>query len=497
MRTKTKKYIPKNIRKRKRGGKQTIKKRGGRAIDAGSYGCVFDPPIKCNDNSSKSISYANSISKLMYKEDTIGEINEMKKVNKIIETIPNKEDYFIISNTHVCSPTKLQKEDLYDFDEKCRLFTKRGITKDNINDDTNLEKLALIIMPNGGLNIDAFIQKIKIELPVKEMHNTFKKTNDALIKLLINAIVPINSMRFNHYDIKGQNILYSNDGHARLIDWGLSGENDGIHIPDAIKDRSIAFNMPFSDIFFNFFVKDWLHNAVREIKSSKQFKNSKTGQNELLKVVAVNMINKSLEETSEGHYGYIMEYILPSIYKIYAKQKYTTLLDYGVLSYNTIIDYIHAVLISTYVDDDGNFNDVKYFYEVFQKNLDVWGFLMSYITIIEDDTGKFNIDVVNALCRILLKYCFSKEYAIKPIDINELVSELKSINDIIDNINKSSISKIKSKSNTKIKSNSNTKIKSISKSKSKSISKSKSKDKVAVSKMHSVNNPFKNSDISS
>ena len=159
------------------------------------------------------------------------------------------------------------------------------------------------------------------------------------------------------------------------------------------------------------------------------------------------------------------------------------------LSYNTIIDYIHAVLISTYVDDDGNFNDVKYFYEVFQKNLDVWGFLMSYITIIEDDTGKFNIDVVNALCRILLKYCFSKEYAIKPIDINELVSELKSINDIIDNINKSSISKIKSKSNTKIKSNSNTKIKSISKS--------KSKDKVAVSKMHSVNNPFKNSDISS
>ena len=124
---------------------------------------------------------------------------------------------------------------------------------------------------------------------------------------------------------------------------------------------------------------------------------------------------------------------------------------------------------------------------------------MSYITIIEDDTGKFNIDVVNALCRILLKYCFSIEYAIKPIDINELVSELKSINDIIDNINKSSISKIKSKSNTKIKSNSNTKIKSISKSKSKSISKSKSKskDKVAVSKMYSVNNPFKKSDISS
>jgi hypothetical protein len=158
-----------------------------------------------------------------------------------------------------------------------------------------------------------------------------------------------------------------------------------------------------------------------------------------------------------------------------------------VLSYNTIIDYIHAVLISTYVDDDGNFNDVKYFYEVFQKNVDVWGFLMSYITIIEDDTGKFNIDVVNALCRILLKYCFSKEYAIKPIDINELVSELKSINDIIDNINKISISKIKS----------NTKIKSNSKSKSIPKSKSKSKDKVAVSKMYSVNNPFKKSDISS
>ena len=47
------------------------KTRGGRAVDAGSYGCVFDPALKCID---KSIPYKeNYISKLMYKRDAKNE----------------------------------------------------------------------------------------------------------------------------------------------------------------------------------------------------------------------------------------------------------------------------------------------------------------------------------------------------------------------------------------------------------------------------------------
>ena len=425
--SKTHKNRKKKIKPKK---KPTRRSSGGRAVDAGSYGCVFNPDIKC----AKSTQPYNpkNIAKLMYVEDTQAEIDEMAKVKKIIETIPQKENYFIISGTYACKPDKLSKEDLNAFDQECNLFTKRGITSETVN--SRLNDLSLIIMPNGGLNIEKFVMEL-VKLSEKDMYRNFVIMNEALIRLLTNGIVPLTEKHFNHYDVKYANILMAEDGYARLIDWGLSGENDGIHIPESIRDRSIAFNMPFSDIFFNSYVKKWLPEALDGIKSSPLFHNKTTGQADLLKIVAVNMINKSIEQTSEGHYDYITSGILHDIYKIYAVKNTYNRLDYNVLSYNVLIEYVQAVLLM-YVDENGNFNDTKYFYEVFTKNVDIWGFLLSYVPIIEHGLGHFDIDIVNGVCRILLKYCFSTEFAAKPIDVAELVLELRSLTTVANDIGK-------------------------------------------------------------
>ena len=432
----------KTYRKKVTKNKKT-KKSGGRAVDAGSYGCVFNPPIKCADNPNP---YNNkNISKLMYKKDTQSELEEMKKVKKFIETIPNKENYFLISNTYACNPAKLEPEDVTGFDEECQLFTKYGITSQNVN--THLNKLALIVMPNGGLNIDKFIKEI-IHFPDTDMYSMLAAANSALIRLLVNGIVPLNAMKFNHYDIKAGNILISDDGHARLIDWGLASENDGRTIPSTIEDRPISFNLPFSDIFFNKFAKQWLKEALNQIKSSNFFKN-KVGQSELLKIVAVNMINKSIEESGEGHYEYITSMILHDIYKIYAMGNMYNHLDYNVLSYNVLVDYVHAVLVK-YVDENGNFNEIDYFYKVFNKNADIWGFLLAYNPFIEFGVGKFHPDIINAICRILLKYCFSPEFATEPINVSELAAELESINMIINMIINTIIKPTKAPSMNKV-----------------------------------------------
>lgn len=436
--TKSKRSSRGNKTKSKRSSRGSKRRsRGGRALDAGSYGCVFSPAIKCADETSNN---PDTITKLMYKEDTESELTEMAKVKKYIENIPDKENYFIIADTYPCKPDELIEEDLIDFDKKCRLFTKRGINSSNVNEAVQRDELALLVMPNGGLNIEKFYENILL-LPEKEMYRKFIETNDALIKLLVNGIMPLNLKKFNHYDIKAGNILISDDGHARLIDWGLAGENDGIHIPDTIQNRSIAFNMPFSDIFFNHFVKKWLVEELNLIKAAPHFHNKTAGQSELLKIVAVNMINKSIEKTSEGHYEYITNTILHDIYKIYAIKNEYNLIDYNVLSNNALIDYIHAVLL-TYVDRNGKFNDTRYFYDVFSINVDIWGFLLAYVPIIEFGVGKFHIDIINAVCRILLKYCFSTEFAIKPININELVLELESLNAIANDIYKKSTKKV-------------------------------------------------------
>ena len=141
----------------------------------------------------------------MYKEDTESELAEMEKVKNIIQNIPNKENYFLISNTYDCSPDKLSQEDLYKFDRKCNLFTKRGINSMNINESKNMKELALIVMPNGGLNVEKYLLKL-FDISEKERHKKFIVLNNALIKLLANGIVPLNNMKFNHYDIKAGNI---------------------------------------------------------------------------------------------------------------------------------------------------------------------------------------------------------------------------------------------------------------------------------------------------
>ena len=145
----------KTNRKKEKKHKKT-KKLGGRAVDSGSYGCVFNPPIKCANSPNP---YNNkNISKLMYEKDTQSELDEMKKVKKFIENIPNKENYFLISNTYACKPDKLEPEDLSGFNQECELFTKYGINSQTVNN--NLSKLSLIVMPNGGLNVDKFIKEI-------------------------------------------------------------------------------------------------------------------------------------------------------------------------------------------------------------------------------------------------------------------------------------------------------------------------------------------------
>jgi serine/threonine protein kinase len=421
----------KSIHKKHPKNKKTKKSYGGKAVDAGSYGCVFKPSIKCA-NPPPFPYDSKSISKLMYAEDTESELIEMAKVKKFIASIPDKEDYFLLANTYPCKPNPLNEEDLSTFDRKCRLFTKRGITRANVNEKLN--ELSLLVMPNGGLNIDKFVEAI-IQLSEKDMYQMFIQLNKALIKLLVNGIVPLTDKGFNHYDIKAGNILMSEDGHARLIDWGLAGENDGRHVPETIQNRSIAFNMPFSGIFFNNFVKKWLPAEMNLIKGSANLKNKTAGQTELLKIVAVNMINESITKTSEGHFEYITSDILHDIYKIYAIKNAYNRIDYNTLSTNVLVEYVQAVLLK-YVDENGNFNDANYFYEVFTKNVDIWGFLLAYVPIIEYGATIFHPDLINGLCRILLKYCFSAEFAIKPIIVSELAMELESLNDIVNEIKK-------------------------------------------------------------
>ena len=409
-------------------------KNGGEAISAGSYGCVFKPSIKCANNEPIK---TNQVSKLMYNDESvIKEKEEMDNVKEIIKTIPNNEKYFLVMDTSICDPDKLTDEDLKSFDEKCDLFTENGITSKNVN--SNLKNLKLINMIDGGIDIDDYISNLLLIPIEREKYISFMKINSSLIELLNNGIVHINKNGLNHMDIKGNNMLVDSLGHVRLIDWGLSSKNDGVNIPDEVTDHTFHFNNPFSNLFYNNFLKEWLPLEYKKIKASSKLYNSKSGQSELLKIVAVNMVNQTINyKQTGGHYTVIVS-ILHYIYKIYALDNGYNTIDYNVLIQTTIIEYIQSILLA-YVDDNGNFKDVEYFYDVFSPNVDIWGFLMGYIYIIEkgvvyenNNNVKYLIhkDILNGICRILIKYCYSTDYATKAINVSELSKELESLNTI-------------------------------------------------------------------
>jgi hypothetical protein len=78
---------------------------------------------------------------------------------------------------------------------------------------------------------------------------------------------------------------------------------------------------------------------------------------------------------------------------------------------------------------------IQYFSEVFLKNLDVWGFIMSYSPILEDFYNSYDELKPNELAFYeKLKYIFVTflyESADEPIDISSLVSNLQELNGLL------------------------------------------------------------------
>ena len=96
---------------------KTIKKytKGGKVIASGGFGCVFNPPLRCKGKQRQK----NKVSKLMTGRHVLSEYNEINQIKKILETIPNYKDYFLVDDISICEPEKLDSEDLKDFKKNC------------------------------------------------------------------------------------------------------------------------------------------------------------------------------------------------------------------------------------------------------------------------------------------------------------------------------------------------------------------------------------------
>jgi len=424
-------------------------KNGGKILATGGFGCIFSPALKCNGTKKRR---KNNVSKLMTTKYAQQEYNTISKLNTVLNKIPNYDNYFLINNFTLCKPSKLSNSDLTNFN-KCETLKKHNITKKNIN--SSLDKVLSLNMPYGGVTIDSFIMKNK-------SYEKLLIMNDKLIKLLINGILLMNKMNIYHNDIKDSNILidYNNKENVkvRLIDWGLTVHYvpfENKIFPKNWRNRPLQFNVPFSVVLFTDMFYDSYSNFLKEHEITSNNQNIKillTTQKKELILFVKNYMKNWMKERGLGHYKYINKIMYMLFYheitsithkadvvnikntqvehdqKKYIEKHYTS---------KFINNYLVEILLNfTSFRSDGTLNLREYLDNIFIKIIDVFGFTVSYFPLYELLFENYNVLNENQMLlfdnlkKIFLEYLYNPR--IQPINIDNLVNNLKNINKIID-----------------------------------------------------------------
>jgi serine/threonine protein kinase len=174
-----------------------------KVIGEGSYGCVHKPSLTCKNK--PKLSYKNKVSKVLRKKSASDELKEYKNVNKV-----DKNKDFYLGKPVSCNIANTPEN--LDSIEKCKIG--KEVLK-------NLEKHKLIIMGDGGINIEEYVKKIKILTPTLAVRNETElfllesmRLFTGLIKFKENGLV--------HHDLKPQNIVYNEKtNRLNFIDFGL------------------------------------------------------------------------------------------------------------------------------------------------------------------------------------------------------------------------------------------------------------------------------------
>ncbi|MDA9216557.1 hypothetical protein N9O88_01895 [bacterium] len=434
------------MKTKKRKGLKKNEELAGEAIAAGGFGCVFRPPIKCNnpvgtkaerEKYNMMLKDNNYITKLMIKRYATDEMNEVKKILPIVKTIPNYKKYFLLDNIFSCNDFgPLSSEDKKNF-YKCNNLIKNGFSTSNINNSRNLEKLGTIYIPDGGKSVASIMENLgenilDVDNAVATNLKKFGILSWGLINVLKKAIVPMNEKGLVHLDLKGDNLLVNPDTlkDIKIIDWGLAGiiDNSKNNVIEEIKNRPIQFNAPFSNILFSDELPDILDNANKKISGEAI-------PYEALPIIAADIIDKVTEVNGPGHIGYLREIFSRKAEKLnYLKSKNIhkrfrvedDCFKYNTLFYNYLVKYISNILEKyLYLTDKGKirFHANLYFQEVYRYNCDIWGLLMAYEDFINSLRSVSTLYL--KISNVIYKYLYSGNYAAERIPVNELVKDLE------------------------------------------------------------------------
>jgi serine/threonine protein kinase len=446
-----------------------IKKRsklGGEALTSGGFGCIFKPALKCKNTKKRTY----GVSKMSIEKYGKEEITEIQNIKDRLKSIKNYDKYFLL-DTELCQPDKLTEDDLKGFDEKCYALTRFNVNSKNVN--SKLSNLTILNMPDAGVDLkdwllsDKIITKEKIFL-----------LNEVIIKLLKQAVRPMNEKGVIHNDLKDSNIMINKQLEARIIDWGLSAVVNNKKIPKEILNRPLQFNTPFSSMIISNEFKLNYDIFLQRVKDGIILFNKTNVRNYI--------INEYLIKLAR-YYGYYDDNVIlfnmifsPSISEetYLSEVKRNDLIEYGYYLYY-LSNYITDILVK-FTNDKYEFDLEGYFLQCYLYNSDIFGLMTTYYSFFQVKLEEIKLAedmkkiFLNRIRSMLVETIYSN--GTEKYDINKIISYIKELNQLINQDNKFSFTKMKSSLNKTRKSPVGVEeMKSFSKTPSRSRSRSKSK----------------------
>lgn len=375
-------------------------KTGGKVIGSGGFGCVFRPALKCRG---KKRTTKKMISKMMTTKHAEYEYNEILKYRHILKTIPNYQRYFLVDNITMCRPDLLTPDDLKRFNKKCHAL-EDDYSAETINSSMD-EKLRILNIPDGGVDLKKYMTTVGYaHLP---------DVSNKLLDLLVNGILEMNKKHIIHADLKDRNILMGDSG-ATIIDWGLSTIYTLKTIPEKLMNRSIFYNLPFSGILFN--------NMFTEMHTQIVNTDTTISSPQTTRIFIESFVSEWFEYRGRGHYA-VIKTIFGCIFV-------ADIIDTDRIAMDYIVSYLTAIVVE--FTHNGKVDLLKYFTKVYRHIIDIWGFLTTYLSILEllaanyKKLNKYELELYNAIKFLVLTEMY--EPRIKPNNVNEIVKKIKALN---------------------------------------------------------------------
>ena len=373
-------------------------KHGGKPIDSGTYGCVFNPALACNGEKRH-----NGVSKLMINRHASKELGLLEPIYTLSKQYPGVKSHIIIPQLKQCTPAKLTPEDLYTFNDTCNNLYDLGYNTHNINQ--RRDDFKLLQMEHGGKTVGDYIQDMHAD---QEYY-----IHKGIADIFKHVIVPMNQNNLYHSDIKENNILVKNN-KLKLIDFGLMILYTDATIDPMFLDHYLSMHFPYTCLFFN----DDIH-----FHWSGFFRNHKHLQGELfIRACSKHIMDSILMyKNRTGLDNKLLSKESSFIFYcniLFPKENYL-----AIISRQLAYCYDRHKNPST-----GEFDILSYYNKEFIHTIDVWGLCTVLLHLLTHYKSSYH-DKHQKIKTLLIKYMFSMH--LNPFPYSEFYTDLMSHVDYI------------------------------------------------------------------